>query len=104
MKSDHRFYIQTSEFGHPVDVDFDPIILLIEDDSLVLSADKFSIDPINTGLYLLDIKFKGDYDAFYLKATHIEEPRMHPSLGGDINADHLGSALISPIIEKTEAQ
>ena len=101
IKSENDIFLQTSEFGTPVNVQFEPAILLIDDDALVLTNEQFEFIQISEGLYQFENHFNGDYDGVFIQATHIEDPIIHHSLAEPIPADHFGSLIISPNIDKT---
>jgi len=103
-----QIYLQTSESGKAVEVEF-VSMQLISDGNVVASLNPdnhiASIDGV-TGLYIMDpdkIDDLDDIDGIYLQFQHPEEPIIHPSIA-PIDVDHFGSVLIAEDIEDIATQ
>lgn len=104
-KTNSDYFLQTSESGKPVDVEFITLTLIQKGVTKpLIEGETIIITQIETGLYLLEIKTKGPFDGIYIILQHLEDPIMHASLPEPIPVDHFGAILVEPTVVSSGTQ
>ncbi len=99
-KANRMIYLQTTESGKTVDVDFLSVELITGTVMTPLvPGDVITKISGTTGLYLLDIGSVRNVDSVFIEVQHPESPIIHATLSpGPVGTpvDHFGSTLITP--------
>jgi len=104
IKSQSFFYVHAAESGVPVDVDFIELSIIKKGNEIPLTSDQYTITPLLTGVYQLEIHVRGSIDGILIQVMHGEPNIVQLGLGIDKEAHHFGQILVEEGVEKGSVQ